>query len=469
MSWFIDSEINEGYPALNGWAESWQTGWTSNSTVRYPDGVWRIDGTTNDGYPWLWWWFKTSQTDTGDMVIGGSQTNYPNGLSTANRGGLEDNMNDNSMISTWNFGGDRANRTIVKAIEGRAYAIADNDLVSILSSLNNGDVFDTAAIEIISQFYGANIFDAFLICKVFPFDLTHLQWANSGGVYSVVSSTTSQIKAFGRFGLEYENVPITARQLASTVGYYQFPTIEVTPKQAWEIESVDFTLYLPMSGVYPIDIRSECSIDIMLYVDVIDGTGEYYVHIDGQLVGIYRALFGIDVPINTNQGRTQANMLTNVISSFGQAAGKIVGLTVGGAVGGMAGQAMAAGSGLNPLMGKAFGTSMGQSTGEQIGSAAGDIASGIFSQHYTTSSPAVGGLSSLMGYPAPRIIAKIPKMFKDGYGYEQILGANRSTAYLRLNECSGFTKCINYKCDIIVATDEEKQEIERLMNSGVML
>jgi len=467
--WYINVDVNNGYPAIDGWLESYTNSWTANSNVRYPDDIWRIVEGTNNSYPFIYYWFKSSSSDSGEMTIGGSQSNYPNGLLPANRGGLEDSMNDEPMISHWNFGGGRANRTIVKAIEGRAYAIGDNDLISILSSLNNGDVFDTAAIEIISQFYGANIFDAFLVCKVFPFDLTHLQWANGEDVYSVVSSTTSQIKAFGRFGLEYENVQITANQLASTVGYYQFPTIPVTPKQAWEIESVDFTLYLPMSGVYPIDIRSECSIDIMLYVDVIDGTGEYYVHIDGQLVGIYRALFGIDVPINTNQGRTQANMLTNVISSFGQAAGKIVGLTVGGAVGGMAGQALAAGSGLNPLMGKAFGTSMGQSTGEQIGSAAGDIASGIFSQHYTTSSPAVGGLSSLMGYPAPRIIAKIPKMFKDGYGYEQILGANRSTAYMRLNECSGFTKCINYKCDIIVATDEEKQEIERLMNSGVML
>ena len=174
---------------------------------------------------------------------------------------------------------------------------------------------------------------------------------------------------------------------------------------------------------------------------MIEGTGEYYVHINGQLVGVYRAMFAADVPLNTNQGRMQANMLTNVVATAGKAAGAII----GGAVGGVSGAMFGAGIGENIA---------GTITGNQ---------------HYAMSTPAIGGLASMQCSAYPRVIAKITKMFKDGYGYEQVLGANRSTAYVRLSECSGFTKTVNYKCDIIVATDGEKTEIEQLLNGGVMI
>lgn len=437
MAWFINANINEGYPALNGWAEEWQTGWTSNNTIRYPDGTWRIDDTTNDGYPWLWWWFKTSQSDGGEMVIGGSQTNYPNGLAPANRGGILDDFDDDSMISTGTSGSIRANTILTGAIDNRAWVINGLTLMTVLHSLNDNTIFDSAAIDLISKFYGANIFDCFISCKIFPFDIGALS-AMSGYMIpiSVISSTTGTIKAFGNYDLAPN-----ANKLASSVGFYKFPTLTVTPRQAWEIESIDYSLYLPMAGTYPIDIRGDSDIDIMLYVDLIEGMGEYYVHINRQLVGIYRVMFAADVPINTNQGRMQANMLTNVVSGVGKAAGAIIGGAVGGIGGAM------------------FGAGIGQNV-------AGSITGG---QHYAMTNPAIGGLASMQCSGFPRVIAKIPKMFKDGYGYEQVLGANRSTAYMRLNECRGFTKTVNYKCDIIVATDAEKREIESLLDNGVMI
>jgi hypothetical protein len=438
MAWFIKSGVNEGYPALNGWADEWQTGWTSNDNVRYPDSAWRIDGSTNEGYPWIWYWFKTTQTDTGNMMIGGSQTNYPNGLATANRGGIANDFDNQNMISTGNLGGIFANSVITRAIDGRAWCISGAELTAILSSLNDPDIFDTAAIELISKMYGANIFDCFLGCKVFPFDIGNLEFKKSyeGQSYTVISGDTGTVKAFGRYDLASD-----VHKLASTVGYYHFPTLTVYPQQAWEIESIDYSLYLPMAGTFPIDIRGESDIDIMLYVDMIDGTGEYYVHINRQLIGIYRVMFAADVPLNTNQGRMQANMLTNVIATAGKAAGAIIGGVVGGVGGAMA----------------------GANIGENV------AGSTLGNQHYAMSTPAIGGLASMqcMGYP--RVMAKIPKMFKDGYGFEQVLGANRSTAYMRLSECSGFTKTVNYKCDIIVATDGEKTEIEQLLNEGVMI
>jgi hypothetical protein len=224
--------------------------------------------------------------------------------------------------------------------------------------------------------------------------------------------------------------------LGGSAGEYWFPSIMVTPLQAWEVENIDFSIYLPMSGVYPIDIRGESEVKVMLNVDLIEGAGEYYVYINGQLVGTYRAMFGADVPVNTNQGRMAANMLTNVISSFGKAAGTLAGAAIGGVGGSIVGQA---------------------------------IGSMLPSEHYAMNTPSVGGIVSFNSYGNVRVIAKVPKMFRRGNGYEETLGANRSAAYTMISDCSGYIQCKNYKTDIIVATDTEKAEIEKLMNEGVFI
>ena len=60
-------------------------------------------------------------------------------------------------------------------------------------------------------------------------------------------------------------------------------------------------------------------------------------------------------------------------------------------------------------------------------------------------------------------------MFRDGYGYKEMLGENRSTTFTRLGDCSGYVKTKNYKTPLISATEEEKRQIEALMDAGVIL
>lgn len=429
MSWFIQSGVNNGYPALDTWRESWQTSWTSG-VIRYPDYMWRIQSGINSGYPWVYPWFKSSSTDTGEMVIGGSQTNYPTGFTGSNLGGIENDFNDNSMFGGSSIGGSLANNAITNSMAGRSFVISGSTLTTILNKFNDRTMFSASEAEYISRMYGANVFDSILSCKVFPFELSALRFIGGGG--SIIGST-ADVKAFGS---PFYVLASDVNQLGSSFGYYFFPTITVTPLQAWEIESIDYSIYLPMAGIFPLDLRGECEVNIQLMVDLIGGTGEYYVYIDRQLIGTYRVMLGADIPINNNQGRMQANMLTNVVSSFSKAAGTIAGAVLGGGVGAMVG-----------------------STVSQV----------LPTEHYALNTPSVGGIASMQCSPFPRIVAKIPKMFRDGYGYKQTLGMNRSTTYVRLAECSGFVKCKNYKTDIIVATDTEKTEIERLMNEGVFV
>lgn len=425
MSWFIQADINDGYPAQDTWRQSWETGWTSGNGIRYPDNVWRIKVGVNDGYPWVYPWFKETQIDTGDMVIGGSQTNYPTGFTSANHGkSFEDEFDDHSRIGR--TGGQGANTAIISALTNKAFIITGAELHMALNSLNDSSIITSSAIDMISKIYGANVFDCFISCKTFPVNIGMFTSPNGGGI---ISENTAEIKAFGQYTL---TIPV--HLLASTVGSYQFNTIEVNPLQAWQIENIEYSIYLPMSGVYPLDIRGNSNVDIVLYVDFLTGAGEYCVHINGQLVGTYRVMLGADVPLNTNQGRMQANMLTNLTSSVIRGASAIMGAGLGSGV---------LGNTLNTM--------------------------NPFTEHYAMSTPSVGSLASMQCYEVPYVTARIPKMFKDGYGYFETLGANRSTTYVRLAECSGYIRCRNYKTDIIVATDTEKLEIERLMNEGVFV
>lgn len=431
MSWFIQQDVNNGYPALYEWRSEWVTGWTANDNIRYPDLTWRIKSGVNNNYPWVYPWFKETSSAEGEMMIGGSRTNYPNGFRDADRGGIRETFNDDDMYGGC-WGGGFADSTLTAAIGNRAFAINSAKLNEILAAFNDDTTFNDGVATYISKFYGANIFDSILSCKVFPFDLSALNSISEFWTpHSIVSSSVGDVKAFGKYTLAQN-----ANLLGGSAGEYWFPSIMVTPLQAWEVENIDFSIYLPMSGVYPIDIRGESEVKVLLNVDLIEGAGEYYVFINGQLVGTYRAMFAADVPINNNQGRMAANMLTNVISTFGKAAGTLAGAALGGVGGSIVGQA---------------------------------VGSMLPTEHYAMNTPSIGGIASFNNYGNVRVIAKIPKMFRRGYGYEEILGANRSACYVTLSDCSGYVQCENYKTDIIVATDTEKAEIEKLMNEGVFI
>lgn len=439
MAWVINVNVNNGYPSLNTWRESWQTDWTSDDTHRYPDYVWRCQQGVNNGYPWIYPWFKETSTDTGDLIIGGAQSNYPTGFSNSDLGGIRNDFDNNPRIGVSNGGGSYANVVIMSALHEKAFVITGAKLQELLAGIADDNTYGPNGVERIQQIFGANVFDSIISCKVFPFSLDELVYRNSGYTdSSVISSSTAPIKLFGRW-----SATTPANLLASSYGRYKFPDIHVKPMQAWEIESIDFSIYLPFAGVFPIDIRGECDVNIMLYVDLITGVGEYYVGIDEQPTGIYRVMLGIDVPVNTNQSRMQANFNSNVTANALKGASIMAGVAgamAGGGMGAMIGHGLVSGlSELFPV------------------------------EHFAMSTPAMGGLASAQCYGYPSILAKIPKMFKSGYGYKETLGWNRSTTYVHLNECSGYVKCKNYKTDIIVATDTEKSEIERLMNGGVFL
>lgn len=429
MTWFIDPAVNEGYPSLDVWPASWQTGFTSSDTIRYPDLMWRIDAGINEDYPWIYPWFKKSSSDAGDMEHGGSQTNYPNGFTYSDNGGLSDQFDDTDMSDNTALI-DTVNSILATAFSGKMLALNAADFAKIISFLNNPDSTAIADANIIQSLFGANVYDGILLCKCYPFNVIH-------GLERTVNPSI-----FGKFKL-YDTDPITdlPNYYAATnmIQVYDFGTITPDIMQAWELEHTAFYLYMPYAGTYPIDIRSGETITLKLHVDLLTGVGQYILKQNGQITGMYKIQVGFDMPVNLSQGQLNSNFVGFASNQISRGLSAVSGVA----------------SAVNPVAGAVTGA---------IGEAAQTLA-----QHFDISSPSVGGNVGNAAYPYPRVLAKIPKMFNGGYGYHETLGQNRSTTYLRLSQCSGFVRCKNYKTDIIVATTAEKAEIEQLMDQGVFL
>lgn len=431
-NWVIDPSKNEGYPSLTVWPPEWETGWTSNDNVRYPDLMWRIKAGVNEGYPWLYPWFQESSTDEGEMEIGGAQTNYPNGFTNYEDGGVRDQFNNDEMNPNDPLI-DQTNTTFYNALGNKMFAASSFDMAQYIRYLNDPDFWSTAARTLLGEVYGTNIYDGIISCKMFPFVL---QYANGAAAAVPI--------IYNKFPLGDPTVEGNLGSITKVNAIQKFNMGTVVPhiQQAWELEAIDWSIYLPYAGVFPIDVRNNDLLKLNLYVDVFTGVGEYSLRQNGQVTNCFKCQLGYDFPLVTTGGQMMSNMAGSVMNTVSPL------ISLAGAIGGAA---------------------VGGPAGMAVGGAAGMLSSAIHSDRLQINAPQVGGLTSVYSSPTPRLIARIPKIFNHAFGYEQTLGANRSTTYEHINNCTGFTQTKNYKCDIIVATENEKAEIERLMNAGVML
>lgn len=441
MAWFINSAFNNGYPWNDSFPSEFLTSFTSEG-VEIPYGSWRIANGTNNGYPWVWWWFKESaDVGDGDMNVGGTADNYPNGFTTHDIGGVDDQFNDDDMGFNTDLVG-VINTVFAGALDEKILGLSTGDFQRILGYLNDpstmGPNYDPSLIQ---KMYGANIYDGVLTCRLYPFDVLT-------GFYSTCYPSIFGIYRLYSVAVDPQggSTPVSETAVGKVdrvVRGFHMGSLSLDIFQAWEVENISYSIFLPCAGVFPLDVRDGSEVEVMLYVDILSGVGEYTVKQNGQVTGIYKVNIGVDVPINLTQGQISSNHSAFVSSQIARVASMAA--PVAGAVNPAAGVAM--GIGANVL---------GQMSGQMGG-------------HLDISTPSVGSDVGMASYPYARIIAKIPKMFKGAYGYHETVGANRSTAFVRLDSCSGFVQCKNYACNVANATDEEKQEIERLLNSGVFI
>ena len=430
MSWFIDSDINNGYPWNDDFPQEFRTDFYSGSDVQLPYGAWRIKAGVNKGYPWLYWWFKEDVSTGDNMEIGGRQTNYPDGFSPSGLSRIAFDGNGQSFNSNPSLG-------VFLANAANLYATGPGGIAWVLNKYRSGvnDLADSIRVSI-SQLLGANIMDSIILCKMYPFNIP-----------SAAASTNQIDTCCGLFIISGSDSPL--HTLSNTTVLLDFGYINPGISQGWEIESIDWSIYLPYCGEFPIDLRSNEGIQLYCLVDVISGNCEYYLLLKkndnhpGDIIFSTSGKMGTDFPVNLNSARLASNLQGWKNTAVGK------GLELGG---GMLGGGM-----LSAIAG---------ATLKETGSVMEKLTT-----HSTFVAPSLGGGVCFGAPEKARIIGRRPTLQYSAVGFPELLGLRYGYMVDKVSDLGEgkYSEFENYKCDIIVATTEEKAEIESLMNSGVFV
>lgn len=446
--WYIDPNLNGGYPTNTEFLSPLPAGFTDDANVNLPARAWRITSGINGGYPYNWfvWAAQTGVisdptvipgSDIGggggsgsvQMDIGGRRTNFPGGLHNL-AGSLipfDTNgsvFNDNPSIGVFLAGALKS----YAATPGAITSVRD-DILSFCQDITN-----TIHNQLIGL-SGTGLTDIVLQCKIYPFDLP-----NDG-----IEPQSIELIRFS------SNIAFTLRpntgttlkmaHLSNTVKLLDFGVIDLQITQGWELDGINWSLYLPYAGTYSVQIDNTQAINLKCVVDILSGQCEYYLLADDEIIFSASGKMGVDIPFNLSQAEQQQNLngwRTNQL---------VKGLSF--AAGATKGKAGAIAS--------------------KITDAAQTGLNAINSGNVSVNAPSIGGGVGFATPQKPRLIAHMPEMQKDGIGYAEIIGTNKRYAQTRLGDTQGYVRCNNYKCEVIIATTREKLEIERLLNEGVFI
>lgn len=410
--WYISSTLNSGYPYNTDFS-----GIIPNYLIdgKYNYSFWRIDetGKINQGYPYnydLEKWLGESEdkpSGEGDIIdTDGFSPQIAGIIANADRSNL--NYDNNSMVGS-------------DSIAAAAAAVSINALVTnqggplfVRSALNTFPIDHPAQATIISEFFGGNIYNCVVLCKMYPFSIP-------------VSSTQTGVQTLGVTICEEQEF----RTAATVAPRFNFGIINLNITQGWEITQNKYYIYLPYSGIYTIPIVGNEAIELEGYVDLNSGIIDYAVFVNNQIILTTSGKIGIDIPINAQMGAQIQNALSNM-ASIGSS---------------LVSSAATAVTGYNVKIPTITGGNLP-----------------------VQSMQTASGTSALCFYQKPRIIIRKAKMYNGGYGYGSTNGYTSKRYYSTLSDLSGeYVKCINYISTANKATEAEKNEIKTLMEGGVII
>lgn len=206
---------------------------------------------------------------------------------------------------------------------------------------------------------------------------------------------------------------------------------------------VELSIYLPFIGYKPLDAVMVMGrkIELTYIYDCVLGNCMAVLYVyddDGNRImfDCHQGTCGIDIAItSTNRADIENGMINSVLSGIGHLASAVSGNAVGGVLG-----------------------------------VAGDVFKGS-TQGFHTQSTGVGNpsLMTKMDTTAFVILKRPQIMDVDGQHYGHHYGYP-CNLYKKLKNLSGFTQTKDFVCSLInKATDEEKAEIESLLNSGIYI
>lgn len=431
--WFLSSSNNNGYPYNTNFIGIISNVWTDG--IHNIPTVWRIDTTEkiNAGYPYnyymkIWLGGGGGEEGEGDIMDIGGHTRPTRSYSTVPQGSMTTAHHDHKRTT-------RSALSTKSALMVNGYITNTGGIQALRSDLNSFPTTHPGDMIAISQIYGANIFNAVVLARVFPFALaqngdTHQQGVNSMNV---------TLAGNADFYL-----------LTSSTSILDFGTVDLGITLGYEISKYTYKLYLPYSGIHSIDIRGDEDVQLIGYVDLFAGTIDYIFYVNDQIELTAQGKIGIDIPFNVQQGEMLQNAIMNAIKYTAQPIGTVAGAGVGHMLG----------AGVEAMQ---MGAEIGGKAGGWVGGQAAEMTVPLSSSNVS------GGASAADMYSQPCIVVKKQVMHDMGYGFPEERGYRHSAGVNDLTRQEELIVVTNYKCGVDGATEREKQEIIRLLEGGVFI
>lgn len=432
MAWYINSDINSGYPWNEGFPSSFKTGWTVEDNIILPKIAWRISSGVNGGYPFIWYWFEESGESTGGEV------NY-------NLPDIGDISNRSTPWSTYFF-----------SSGATAYALTAQEVTSFLAEVNRMYISDSDTTQMQLDFKGSNPTDYIIGLYGYPFELNTgvriPRPINIGAISLQTEGIVINNLSEGERPLDLGSIDIQT-YFNDFRDYAPYTTLQ---------------LYIPLCGTVSLDtsLYMGHTLSVDMVYNIYTGSCIARIYRDDLLDKCVNGNMATEIPISAAAMGTYQNNIKQIEQGIKQQEAQILLSTFATAATTVAGAMIAP----SPL------TAMGAvSAAGQIVGSMNKLESLEYSLDHTQpsiSSTSAGDavlamqlavLRGLLLIKRPQALSGFrPESYGKTVGYACCMqGA--------ISDFSGYTVCSNIDCNGISATVDEISMIHTAFKSGVYL
>lgn len=433
MAWYINSDINDGYPYNTEYPEYMITDWTDNELIPLPYSAWRISPGINDNYPYIGFWLDTVPGG-GD----GGEVNY-------NHPDIGDVSNRSTPWSKYFF-----------SSGATAYALKAQEVTSFLAEVNRMYITDADTTQMELDFKGSNPTDYIIGLYGYPFEL------NTG-------VRLPQAIKIGAVSLQTEGIIIN--NLSEGDRPLDLGSIDIQPYFNDFRDYAPYTtlqLYIPLCGTVSLDtaLYMGHTLSVDMVYNIYTGACIARIYRDDLLDKTVNSNIATEIPISAAAMGTYQNNIKQIeqgikqqesqilLSTFATAATTVAGAMIAPSPLTAMGAVSAAGSitqGLNKL--ESLNYSLDHTQPPISSTSAGDTILGM----------QAAVMRGLLLIKRPQAL---PGFNPEAYG--------RTVGYAccmqgKVSDFTGYTVCGSIDTTGISATVEEVSMIHTLFKSGVYL
>lgn len=310
MAWFINADINDGYPTNTDFISSVPTGWTNTNTIGLPANLWRISANVNEGYPFTWWnvAIDNGYVNSSDVIIGG------NGVYTY---GGSDDTNVYSDIMSAGQAPKINNVNKYYALNQENISVLYHALLDTLSGVPSGEIED----YLLSHFMTLNPIDLMQCLKWFPFEFKD---------YCFDTTDTPKIIFIGGLPMEYDGNNVigykakanTEFSVTFTIGTFNYFRHFGDFRDYEPYSGLD--IYIPFCSVINVkpSIAVGHDICVQISIDLLSGGCCGIVRLDsvqGIIIGTSSGNIGVDLPLSGVEQATYNNAIFTAVQQQKQA------------------------------------------------------------------------------------------------------------------------------------------------------